>query len=166
MWIRKYGIVTKKPDPIPEKPRTEPDQATLFRLYHDEELNLAQIGERYGHSRNWAAKLMDKYGIERRQKGWLPPVPDSYTPDPVPVPPPRTGKGKERITQWAGYALTVRKSVAEEAKDILPELQANPVPVYPKETYSKEARLRASVMVDDLRMQFQLRRAMGREARI
>jgi transposase len=95
MWIRKYGIVTKKPDPIPEKPRTEPDQATLFRLYHDEELNLAQIGERYGHSRNWAAKLMDKYGIERRQKGWLPPVPDTHTPDPLPVPPPRTGRARQ-----------------------------------------------------------------------
>lgn len=99
MWIRKYGIVTKKPDPIPEKPRTEPDQATLFRLYHDEELNLAQIGERYGHSRNWAAKLMDKYGIERRPKGWRPPEPDpdaldTHTPDPLPVPPPRTGKSK------------------------------------------------------------------------
>lgn len=61
-------------EPPPAKRRTKPDRETMIRLYHDEELDLAQIGERYGYSARGMAKIMDRYGIERRPKGWLPPT--------------------------------------------------------------------------------------------
>ena len=56
----------------PGRPRSTPDRETVIRLYHDEEMDLAQLAERYGYSVSGMCKLMERYGIERRPKGWVP----------------------------------------------------------------------------------------------